>query len=203
MDVHYIWIGGSEIPNNYLVNYQKCVQLNPYFNFKIWRNEECLQLVEEYGLIEIFTPLSFICKYNLIKYLILHKFGGIYTDFDILWKQPFSLIIKDYEFHNTDIILTTVPPMNYLDDPFIISKSNIFGGCISYCKNKDKSKWQYDGDLYIKTGKLEIHKAEPFGPFSLSEWIDLYKINFKCFPQKSFLDNNGLYGDHQQVNTWK
>jgi hypothetical protein len=203
MDVHYIWIGGSEIPPNYLTNYQKCTQLNLYFNFKVWRNEECLQLVEEYGLMEIFTPLTFICKYNLIKYLVLHKFGGVYTDFDILWKHPFSRIMNDYEFDKTDIILTTVPPMDYLDDPFIISKPNIFGGCINYCKNKDKDKWQYDGDLYLETGELKLHKAEPFGPFSLSEWAKANMINYRCFPQKSLLDHNGFYGDHQQKNGWK
>ena len=95
-DVHYIWIGGSEIPPNYLTNYQRCTQLNPYFNFKVWRNEECLQLVSEYGLMDIFSPLTFICKYNLIKYIILHKFGGIYTDFDIEWNISFDKIINEY-----------------------------------------------------------------------------------------------------------
>ncbi len=200
--VHYIWIGGSEISPHYLANFQRCAKLNPSLEFKIWRNEECLQLISEYELMETFTPLTFICKYNLIKYLVLHKFGGIYTDFDILWKYPFSKIMNDYNFSDTDMILTSCPPL-LIDDPFIISKPNILGGCITYCKNKDKSKWHYDGDLYVKTERLEIHKAEPFGPFSLTEWIQQNNVNYRTFPQKSYLDKNGFYGDHQQVNTWK
>jgi len=194
--VHYIWIGGSEIPSPYLINYQKCVQLNPSFEFKIWRNEECLQLVNEYELIETFTPLTFICKYNLIKYLVLHKFGGIYTDFDIDWKVSFNEI-KD-KYPNVDIILThTLTPI--IDDPFIISKSNIFGKLINYCKNKTGLK--YDGELYMETGKMEIHKSEPFGPFSLTEWIK--NMNYVSFPQQSLLDGNGKYGIHFQKSDWK
>ena len=204
-DVHYIWIGGSEIPPNYLANFQKCAKLNPYFNFKIWRNEECLQLVNEYELIEIFSSLTFICKYNLIKYLVLHKFGGIYTDFDIKWKQPFSRIMNDhgFGFPDVDILLTAVPPMYVLDDPFIISKPNVFGGCVTYCKNKEKKDWVIDGDLYLRTGKTKIHSAEPFGPFSLTEWANKNQIRYRYFLQDTYLDRNGFYGDHQQINTWK
>jgi hypothetical protein len=203
IDVHYIWIGG-EIHQKYLTNYQKCVRLNPSFNFKIWRNDECLALIEEYGLMETFTPLSFICKYNMIKYLILHKFGGIYTDFDINWKLSFSKIMNDNGFpHYVDMVLSAVPPMYVLDDPFIISKPNIFGGCVNYCKNKDKKDWVVDGDLHLRTGEIKIHSAEPFGPFSLTEWANKNQINYRYFLQDAFLDRNGFYGDHQQVNTWK
>ena len=203
MNVHYIWIGG-EIHQKYLNNYQKCNRLNPSFSFRIWRNDECLSLIEEYGLMETFTPLSFICKYNMIKYLILHKFGGIYTDFDINWKQPFSKIMNDNGFPSyIDIVLSAVPPMYVLDDPFIISKPNIFGGCVAYCKNKDKKDWVVDGDLHLRTGEIRIHPAEPFGPFSLTEWAKKNQINYGYFLQDTYLDRNGFYGDHQQVNTWK
>ena len=134
----------------------------------------------------------------------MHIFGGIYTDFDINWKQSFSKIMNDNGFpHYVDIVLSAVPPMYVVDDPFIISKPNILGGCVAYCKNKDKSKWHYDGDLYVKTERLEIHKAEPFGPFSLTEWIQQNNINYRTFPQKSYLDKNGFYGDHQQKNSWQ
>jgi hypothetical protein len=198
--VHYIWIGGSEIPSLYLTNYQKCVQLNPLFEFKIWRNEECLQLVSEYGLMETFTPLSFICKIILMKYIILHKFGGIYTDFDIEWKVPFNEISQKYNFPKVDLVVThTLTPV--MDDPFIISKPNIFGGCISYCKNRTELK--YDGELYVETGKMEISKLEPFGSFGLTEWLKNSTIKFEYFPQQGLLDNNGKYGNHIQNTSWK
>ena len=198
IDVHYIWIGGSEIPSLYLANYQRCIQLNPSCNFLVWKNDECMKLVEEYGLMDVFTPLTFICKFNLIKYIVLHKFGGIYTDFDIEWKVPFGEIANKYNFPNVDIVLSsTLTPI--IDDPFIITKPNIFGGLINYCKNRTELK--YDGELYMETGKLEIHKSEPFGPFGLTEWIK--NMKYTSFPQQSLLDSNGRYGIHSQKSGWK
>jgi hypothetical protein len=198
--VHYIWIGGSEISSPYLANYKICTQLNPNFNFKIWRNEEGLQLVNEHGLMDIFAPLSFICKCNFLKYLTLHKFGGIYTDFDIKWKVPFDEIINKYDFPNKDLILThTLTPV--MDDPFMISKPNILGSCISYCMRR--TNLMIDGELFLETGKNEISKLEPFGPFGLTEWIKNNNISHTSFPQKDLLDNNGTYGNHEQKGNWK
>jgi hypothetical protein len=200
MNVHYIWIGNNEIPSNYLTNFRNCTKLNPEYQFTIWKTTDCLQLVEEHGLMEIFKPLSFICKCNMLKYLVLHKYGGIYTDFDIKWKYPFSKIIHNYNYPNVDIVLTSVNP-TLMDDPFIISKPGLFGGCINYCRNRTNLK--NDGELYEKTREIKIHKLEPMGPFGLTEWLIYNKINFSYFPQETLLDHNGFFGDHQQKSTWK
>jgi len=199
--VHYIWIGNNDVPSNYLNNYRKCALLNSQLKFVIWKNEDCIQLVEEHGLMETFNPLSFISKCNFLKYLILHKHGGIYSDFDITWKQPFIKIMNDYNFPNgVDLVLTSVNP-TLIDDPFIISKPEVLGSLITYCKNRTNLK--YDGELYKKTGKLEIHKLEPFGPFGLTEWLKINNINYTYFPQETLLDHNGFLGVHQQKSTWK
>jgi hypothetical protein len=198
---HYIWIGGSDIPELYINNFQKCIRINPDFDFTIWRTNECLQLVEEYKLMEVFKPLTFICKCNFLKYLILHKFGGVYTDFDIEWKHPFSKIMNNYNFPGgSDLVLTSVDP-TLMDDPFIIAKPNIMGKCITYCKNRTNLK--YDGDLYKKTGVKKTHDLEPFGPFGLTSWLQTDKVNFTFFPQETLLDHNGFFGTHQQKGNWK
>jgi hypothetical protein len=132
---------------------------------------------------------------------VLHKFGGIYTDFDIAWKHPFSKIMNDFNYPAVDILLTSINEGTLIDDPFIISKPNIFGSCITYCRNRIQLK--YDGEIYESTGKLVIHNLEPFGPFGLTEWLSYDKINYNHFPQKTLLDNNGFFGAHQQKSTWK
>ena len=198
--VHYIWIGG-EIPNRYLNNFKKCNQLNKSFHFNIWKDNDCLALVKEYDLLDIFTPLSFIGKCNFLKYLVLHKFGGIYTDFDIEWKIPFTKIMNDYNLDNVDIIISTSNNPLLIDDPFIISKPNIFGSCITYCMNRTNLK--YDGDILVKTGRKEIHQLEPFGPFGLTEWIRNNKISFNSFSQQDLLDHKGYFGIHEQKSNWK
>jgi hypothetical protein len=199
--VHYIWIGNNEIPLQYLNNYNKCLKLNPQFSFNIWKNEDCLKLVEEYKLTEIFNSLSFICKCNLLKYIVLDKFGGIYTDFDIDWKQPFIKISNNFNFPIVDIVLTITENPILFDDPFIISKQGILGDCIEYCKNRTNLK--YDGELYLNTNQIKIHKLEPFGPFGLTEWINEKKINVNYFHQDTLLDHKGFFGIHEQKSTWK
>ena len=138
MTIHFIWIGSNEVvPQSYTFNYQKCIRLNPGYNYLLWKNEDCLKLLKRYDLVEQWSKLTFISKCNFLKYLILDKFGGIYTDFDIAWKIPFSKIMYDFGFPQKDIILTSVSnsyvykdgigPL--MDDPFIISKPNILGNC--------------------------------------------------------------------------
>jgi hypothetical protein len=200
MNVHYIWIGNNDISSNYLTNFRNCAKLNPEGQFTIWKTNDCLQLVEEHGLMEVFNPLSFICKCNMLKYLVLHKYGGVYTDFDIEWKHPFSKIMHNYNYPNMDVVLTSVDP-TLMDDPFIISKPGIFGGCINYCRNRTNLK--SDGELYEKTREIKTHKLEPMGPFGLTEWLIHDKIRFSYFPQETLLDHNGFFGAHQQKSTWK
>lgn len=210
MKVHYIWLGNDMIPSNYIKNFQECARINSNFPFQIWKNDDCLKLLDENNLTEYWSGLSFICKYNLIKYLILDRFGGIYTDFDISWKQPFFKIITDFRFGDVDIV-STVLDLSFIDDdgalypliddPFIISKPGILGPCIEYCKNRVNLK--NDGDIYLKTGQLITHKSEPIGPFGLTEWALKNKLKISYFAQQGMLDNNGYFGNHLQKNNWK
>lgn len=210
MKVNYIWIGTQEVPSKYISNLQKCASLNPNFQFQVWRNEECINLLQENNLFDYWTTLSFICKCNLLKYLILDKFGGIYTDFDIAWKVPFIKILNDFNFANVDLIATILDsnpiivgnqPINLVDDPFLASKSNILGNCIEYCKNRTDLK--YDGEIYLSTKELKTHKTEPIGPFGLTEWILNSNIKVSTFTQSTLLDHNGFFGVHDQKMNWK
>ena len=210
MLVHYIWVGGDNIPPSYLFNYQKCIKLNPGYSFLTWKDDDCISLLKEYNLFDYWINLTFICKCNLLKYLVLDKFGGIYTDFDITWKFSFNKIINDFKFPYKDIILTSIPRSyitednnitQLIDDPFIISKPGLFKSCIDYCMNRTNLK--NDGEYYFETGKLKTHKLEPIGPFGLTEWLDKYKINYTHFSQETLLDNNGYFGSHAQKMNWK
>jgi hypothetical protein len=60
-----------------------------------------------------------------------------------------------------------------------------------------------DGELYLETEKSEISKLEPFGSFGLTEWIKYNSINYTEFPQQGLLDNNGVYGNHEQKLSWR
>ena len=208
MLIHYIWIGSNTIPQEYLFNLEKCKQLNPTYEFKIWRDEDCVNLLDDYDY--WFSLPTLISKTGYLRYLILDKFGGTYSDFDIEWKVPFNVILNEHKTNNK--LLLTVNPfastiidnknIYLLDDPFIYSEPNILGECIQYCKNRVELK--KDGDWYLKTGKLRQHLLEPIGPFGLTEWVYYNNIDIDFFSQVGFIDQfKGKYGIHKQQTNWK
>ena len=207
--IHFIWIGNQQIPNQYIENYKRSVSLNYDYTHKLWDNMLTQELVQQYGLVDYYTTLSFICKCNLLKYLILHKEGGVYSDLDIKWNRPVSKILNDYPT-TIDILLTLqttgamlidgalVPIM---DDPFIVARPNIMGQCIAFCQNR--TTFVNDGDLHLEKGITQTHILEPVGPFGLTEWIHSTKQKIGFFPQKDLLDHVGWYGVHTQKMNWK
>lgn len=94
--IHQIWIGDSEIPQ-FCLDYSKELQEKySEYEFKIWKNKDLKE----------FPSCNFleICKKN--KYwdfctdwyrtLILHKYGGIYLDFDIKYINKLPDTILNY-----------------------------------------------------------------------------------------------------------
>ena len=201
MIVHTIWLG-SDIPVRYQVNIKTHQLLNPGFHFIHWSDNDVIKLLTEYNLIDLYNTLSFISKFNLAKYIVLDKFGGVFTDLDIKWKKPFIQIMNDYNFNQVDLILTHSAYPNFyinnkltalLDDPFIISKQGVLSECINYRINRT---------LRIDPSTNKIHKAEPIGPFLLTEWVHNNKIKTSVFNQENYLDWNGYYGNHEQLGLW-
>jgi hypothetical protein len=210
MLVHYVWIGDN-ILEEYLSNLEICKQLNPTCEFKIWRDKECFELLNEYNLLELWNNIpTLISKCCFIRYIILDKFGGIYSDFDIKWKVPFNIILEK-EKTNTGLLLTFNPfssmvidnkNIYLLDDPFIYSKPGLLKDCVNYCLNRTDLK--NDGDWYLKTGELKPHHLEPVGPFGLTEWVYYNDIDINYFSQVGYIDQfKGEYGIHAQQTNWK
>lgn len=200
--IHTIWLG-SDIPVRYQENINTLRRLNPHYQHIHWQDRDSEKLLSEYNLIEEYNSLNFISKFNLVKYIVLDKFGGIYTDLDIKWKKPFDQIMADQNYGNSiDIILSHSmypnfyiddKPYHLLDDPFIIARQGIMKNCIEYRKKRI---------LRIDPETNTIHKAEPIGPFLLSEWIYKNKIKIGVFNQERYLDGNGYYGNHEQLGLW-
>jgi len=211
MLVHYLWIGSDKVPYSYFNNIDQCIKLNPDFDFNVWDDKKCLDLLEEYGMVDYWNNLpTFISKCCMVRYLILDKFGGIYTDFDIWWNKPFNEIFDTF-YKGADLLLTyndyssmviDNKQVNVLDDPFIFSKPGILKPCVEYCKTR--TDLINDGDIYLATGELKQHRLEPVGPFGLTKWIYKFNIKFDSFPQNRYLDQfNGEFGIHDQKTNWK
>jgi len=213
MLVHFIWIGDKEIPKKYIYNYNRCININFHTQFRVWQNNDCLALIKESGYEEYWSKLSFICKYNFLKYLILGKYPGIYSDLDIYWNKSFVEIIK-YMNPKADILVSALTHSKIflndiesilLDDPFIFAKKpDLYLDCLEFCKNRSQEDLKFDGEHFEKTGEKIIRQEEPIGPYGMTDWIIKHNVNVDFFYQYRKLDTEiGEYGFHNQVSTWK
>lgn len=210
MIIHYLWIGSNKVPSNYFNNLNQCIKLNPNCDFIVWDDEKCLELLKEYKIVDYWNSLpTLISKCCMMRYLILDKMGGIYTDFDIWWNKSFeeilSLVYKDTDillsYNNYSSMIIDDKQVNVLDDPFIFSKPKVLKPCVEYCQTR--TNILNDGDVYLQTGELKPHKLEPVGPFGLTEWLIKFNISFDSFPQAGYLDQfKGKFGYHDQKTNW-
>ncbi|PAA77436.1 hypothetical protein BOX15_Mlig017508g1, partial [Macrostomum lignano] len=78
---------------NYRPMISSCLKLNPNWTYYLWRDSDARALISKECPQYLKTYLSF--KYNLqhsdaIRYVILHRFGGIYLDMDVECVKPFG-----------------------------------------------------------------------------------------------------------------
>ena len=198
-----MWMG-SQIPVRYYSNIDRFRSINPGFHHMHWEDRDVENILGEYGFSNLYLSMpSFITKFNLAKYTILDRFGGVFTDLDIEWRKSFLEIMRDQGFDHADMILTHPADTKHyyingqlvylLDDPFVITRPNLFGQCINFRNSRSLR-------IDPKTGVT--HKAEPIGPFLLTEWIYAKGIKHRAFSQPQFLSRVGHYGYHEQLDLW-
>ena len=80
--IHQIWVG-NEIPEDILENTKQIQELNPEFEYRLYRNE----IVYEFNMENIkFTKIAFLV--DILRLKILQKYGGIYIDCDVIPQKP-------------------------------------------------------------------------------------------------------------------
>lgn len=78
---------------------QTCLDANPGWEFHIWNERECLQLVEQHFPSFLPTYKAYrhaVCRVDAMKYVLAYLFGGVAMDMDILCFKPMDTIIKHY-----------------------------------------------------------------------------------------------------------
>lgn len=87
--IHQVKLGNLEMKPSWIEARKSCLDLHPEWQFKLWQDEEAGKFVNTQfpHLFETYInyPLE-IQRSNVLRYLILHKFGGIYLDLDLRCK---------------------------------------------------------------------------------------------------------------------
>lgn len=91
--LHFIWVGDKSIPEYCLDNINRFKTIYDDYEIKVWNDEDVIneQLIPDF-LYEYYINENFpnAFKADILRYLILKKYGGLYfdTDFEPLKKLP-------------------------------------------------------------------------------------------------------------------
>jgi mannosyltransferase OCH1-like enzyme len=192
MIIHQLFgfLGDTEMPKMFSDNQilvKKFCKDNDY-EYKLWTPTDVNEILEDYSkYIDMYDNVRYpIQKVDIIRFLILHKYGGVYLDLDI---QPKIEKLKNYSFaccyryvHKNNKFLYEIEVLqsdtknpillNYLDyvKTQISEKNNID----VYNKWKARYVYQTTGPMcftrFIKQNKIQI---------------DLYKSNNSYIDSKN------------------
>ena len=98
--LHQIWIGPHKKPDIWMKTFSKdYIKLNPHWEYKLWNDDNISELFENFPLMKKIYDLepTYNGKSDLLRYLILFKYGGIYIDADSVWinNKSFDILLDE------------------------------------------------------------------------------------------------------------
>ncbi len=95
--IHQIWVGSKKISNNLLNASKSWKRYNPDYSYRLHKTKDCVDLISKHypQYLNIYESLYLpVQKADLVRYIIIYHYGGIYADLDTSAIKPLSKIIK-------------------------------------------------------------------------------------------------------------
>ena len=183
--IHQIWFGTFD--NKYksrkiwksLQPYRDSWTIkNPNLCHVIWNREKSLELVQHHysEYTELFHKYKYeVQRCDMIRYCILHRYGGIYADMDYKCKKPFGEVFEKWNKH--DLYLVQTP--NSFNNDFCVSNS------LMIARVKDHMFWKI---LLLEMNRVHdsysimskhIQIMLTTGPKILSKVYSIYRFRYK------------------------
>ena len=171
--LHQIWYQGSaNISDNGKICQNTVKKINNDWDYILWDEAAINNLVEkDYAWFKPYfnQDTNMIQKIDLAKYLILHKYGGIYVDMDFIAMENFNKLLEKivtedlnsvYECQYPNIILTEEYPLSsqfpktYSNAIMISSENHPFWLTLFnyFINNKNYNNKDSDQIVYKRTG---------------------------------------------------
>lgn len=183
--IHQIWIGG-EIPESFQRASDRLCKLHPDYKYILWTdnnlpkdmiNQPVLDQIKKDG--ELKSVIS-----DCYRYEILARYGGIYSDFDIIYFKPFDELIKGKKeiiVEENSITISNCFIAVEQNHPFIHNVINNLRA--NYFGNKDTASILTSGGIFFYSDmaqkwaeELYIAPREYFVAFSqYCKWTEFNK----------------------------
>ena len=203
--IHQIWFG--TIPNKKtakkafkgLRKYRDSWLIqNPSWTYISWNLERCKDLVRSFYSHhkEMYDKYPYqIQRCDVVRYFILHRYGGLYADMDYYCKCPWDNVLREY---TNDIYLVETP--NKISDETHVSNSLMYSKPGHVFWNKLFIELEQNQTAPIYYGK---HVTIMFttGPGILNRVYSMYKMRYHLnyYPFK-FFHPYGINSDILSLN---
>ncbi len=99
-DLHAVW-GGPPLPSHLMDNLREWERLHPDWVHHLWADEDLdwLEHRDLYDAAPELVPADAVWQFrsDIARYEILHKFGGLYVDCDMLPLRPFDDVLAGHD----------------------------------------------------------------------------------------------------------
>ena len=101
--IHEVWVGPKPFPKLYQDYADACKAVNPGWEYKLWTEkdiESVLAIDPKYtDLYNIYRKHKrYPAQKDILAFLILYKYGGVYLDADVKCIQSFETLSYNYDF---------------------------------------------------------------------------------------------------------
>jgi mannosyltransferase OCH1-like enzyme len=86
----------KRLPEKYANWAETWKSTNPEFKYYLYDDNDCYHFIKNYysSYLRFYESLNPVEKADIFRYLILHKYGGVYADIDTSCLRPINLLIK-------------------------------------------------------------------------------------------------------------
>lgn len=106
--IHQIWIGSNKQPIIWTDTFSKdYIKMYQEWTYKLWNDNNIIELFEGFPLYKKVYDLErqYCGKADILRYIILYKYGGIYIDADSVWVNNKSLDYLIENVNNTGVFV--------------------------------------------------------------------------------------------------
>jgi hypothetical protein len=103
--IHQIWIGPNKRPDKWIDTFRiDYINKNPEYQYILWNEDNIDSLFTEFPIYRIVYDLEYTYngKSDILRYLILYNYGGIYLDSDSVWinDKSFDKLLEEVNESN-------------------------------------------------------------------------------------------------------
>jgi mannosyltransferase OCH1-like enzyme len=231
--IHFIWIGPKPFPSQSIANLISWKKHHPDWKIFFWTDDPERPLPIEGLTRRLITDFDFWPlqpyieathnwgeKADIMRYVIIYKEGGIYTDHDVECVRPFDPLTSRYDFAAGYAALH-----NYiysLNSPFSPNNGIIIARphhpILENTMKRLSTRWDQMTQEYVFNNLVEKVVARTFDPFTYcaSQYIDIEGYRNVLLPasylhsngsleaqiQQDLIDQGYVYAIHRFTGSW-